>query len=56
LALNLQGFEIALFFNPKSAIQNPKSCLNWLFVQALISTVLATALGKSEHTIKEHIA
>ena len=25
-----------LFFNPKSAIQNPKSCLNGVFVQALI--------------------
>jgi len=44
LALNLQGFEIALFFNPKSAIparrtaggQNLKLCLNRLFVQALI--------------------
>jgi len=23
------------FFNPKSAIKNPKSCLNGLFVQAL---------------------
>ncbi len=23
------------FLNPKSAIQNPKSCLNWVFVQAL---------------------
>ncbi len=21
---------------PKSAIQNPKSCLNWVFVQALV--------------------
>ena len=25
------------FFNPKSAIQNPKSCLNGLFVQALLT-------------------
>jgi len=45
LALHLQCFEIALFVNPKSEIparqaaggQNPKSCLNWLFVQALNS-------------------
>jgi len=48
LALNLQCFEIALFFNLKSAIparrtaggQNPKSCLNWLFIQALVIPVI----------------
>ncbi len=27
--------QLFSFFNPKSAIQNPKSCLNGLFVQAL---------------------
>jgi hypothetical protein len=31
----LNALKLLSFFNPKSAFQNPKSCLNELFVQAL---------------------
>ena len=33
---NFKRLKLLDFFNPKSAIRNPKSCLNGLFVQALI--------------------
>ncbi len=32
---NFKRLKLLDFFNPKSAIRNPKSCLNGLFVQAL---------------------
>ena len=34
---NFKRLKLLDFFNPKSAIRNPKSCLNGLFVQALCS-------------------
>ncbi len=34
---NFNKLILLHFFNLKSAIKNPKSCLNGLFVQALIS-------------------
>ena len=33
----LNELRLLSFLNPKSAIQNPKSCLNRVFVQALIT-------------------
>jgi len=63
VSLNLQHIEFALFFSPKSAIparrtaggQNPKSCLNWLFVQALFNCRVDSG-GTEQHAIETNLA
>ncbi len=46
--------KLFAFFNPKSAIQNPKSCLNGIFVQALDNTL--TTINVSLSSIDADIA
>jgi len=43
---NFKRLKLLDVFNPKSAIRNPKSCLNGLFVQALV--IIHVVIGKEK--------